>query len=285
MADPTLRPENLAETLARVLPDARILFPSEPKIGDMLQVIVPKNSELRQFDMEQLLPNPRRTKGVAHFSSPLSFVDYVERFTTLQTLAWCDFNPQSLALRFDAVMDDHAASAPGWRGHRAVFEPQTSREWKTWQASNGKSMSQVDFAEFVQDNQDDIVTDDAKTTPTSLQMMTMATDFIAQEDHVFKSSVRLSSGGVRLTYVADADKNTVETMQMFERFAIGIPVFQDGVGWRMGVRLKYRVKQGAVTFFYELTRPDRVHGAAAAAVIAQIQTALDATPLLMGVCP
>jgi len=285
MADPNLRPENLAETLARVLPDARILFPWEPKIGDLLQIIVPKNSELRQFDMEPLLPNPRRTKAVARFSSALSFVDYVNRFAAPQTLAWCEFNPQTLALKFDAVMDDHAPQQPGWRGHRAVFEPETSREWKTWQTSDGTSMSQVEFAEFVQDNEDDIVTDDLKTTPTSLQMLAMATDFTAHQEHALKSSVRLASGGVRLTYVADADQNTVETMQMFENFAIGIPVFQDGVGWRMGVRLKYRVKAGAVTFFYELTRPDRVHGAAAAAVIAQMRVALGDTPLLMGVCP
>lgn len=285
MADPTLRPENLAETLARVLPDARILFPSEPHPGDLLHIAVPKACDVRQVDTEFLLDNPRRTKATATFASPSSFVDYVARFAQPSTIVWCEFDPQTYALQFVAVIDDHGAKAPGWRGHRAVFKPDMSREWKTWQASNGEAMSQVAFAEFLQDNQDDIVADEEDKSPTSLQMLAMATDFIAQQENMLKSSVRLASGGVRLTYIEDADKETTATMQVFERFTLGIPVFQGLGGWKMKARLKYRVKQGAVSFFYELVRPDRVHGAAAKTLIDEVRGSLISTPMYLGVCP
>jgi hypothetical protein len=73
-------------------------------------------------------------------------------------------------------------------------------------------------------------------------------------------------------------------MQMFERFAIGIPVFHGGSAWSITARLKYRMAAGKVSFFYELVRPDRVHQGAALELIAQIRDSIGDVPLLMGGC-
>src|SRR5205814_7121671 len=112
-----------------------------------------------------------------------------------------------------------------------------SAEWKAWKFKDRQAFAQVAFAEFIQDHEDDIAT--ANGLPTSLQMHQMCTEFVANEDRSLKSSVRLQSGGVRLTYIADPDAGTTETMQMFEKFALGIPVFHDGQAWSITARLKY----------------------------------------------
>jgi uncharacterized protein YfdQ (DUF2303 family) len=133
--------------------------------------------------------------------------------------------------------------------------------------------------------------------PTAQAMLTMATNFVARQDNVLKSAVRLQSGGINLVYVDDADKGTVDTMRIFERFCIGIPVFHGGTPWRVTCRLKYRIQAGKVVFFYEMVRPDTTHKAASTEMIEQIrrgldgkktanpdEEAVDPIPMLMGGC-
>ena len=66
------------------------------------------------------------------------------------------FNPQTFALKFSAVLDDHAPGIAGWRGHVATFEPDFSAEWKAWKSMDRKAMAQVTFAEWIQEHEDDI---------------------------------------------------------------------------------------------------------------------------------
>jgi uncharacterized protein YfdQ (DUF2303 family) len=279
---PAAAQPNIAETLARVLPTAKIVYPPSPTQGDLIHVAVPKNFEMKEIDTEKLLGMPRRTKGTADFADAASFLAYIERHKiAASTVAWCNFDPQTFALSFTAVIDDHAAGAlAGWRSHKATFKPEMSAEWKAWKGSDRTVFSQVQFAEWIQEHDTDITT--ANGLPTSLQMLTMATEFVANEEHALKSAVKMQSGGVRLTYIADADKGTTEDMKVFERFALGIPVFHGGAAWSMTARLKYRNSAGKVSFFYELVRPDRVHQGAADELIAKVREGLNGVPLLMG---
>lgn len=62
---------------------------------------------------------------------------------------------------------------------------------------------------------------------------------------------------------------------------IAIPVFQNGDMYRVLVRLRYRLKEGAVSWFYQLHRTDQIFDDAfkTAALTAQSMTAL---PLFYG---
>lgn len=283
MADPTQQP-NIAETLARVLPQATLLHPKEPMPGDIIRVALPAGVTLKDIDTEALLDNPRRTKGTADFADHESFLAYVKRHRLANTVAWCAFDPQTFALGFTAVIDDHApAAVAGWRTHQATFKPAMSAEWKAWNGANKNPFDQVPFAEWIQEHEDDI-TSTAVSVPTSLQMLQMATEFVANEEHALKSAVRLQSGGVRLIYIADPDKGTTEDMKLFEKFAIGIPVFHAGAAWSITARLKYRIAGGNVKFHYELVRPDRVHEHAALELIGKVRDGLGEVPLMMGAC-
>ncbi len=279
--------KNIAETLAEVLPEAKVVH--QPTTGieglTIAHVAVPKASALQPIttDLEVFLPHPRRTKALAQFADTPSFLAYVERHATECSVVWCEFNPQTFALRFAAVFDEHAIDAAGWRAHRATFEPDMSAEWKAWKGADRKSKGQTEFAEWIEERTDDI-NSAAEGMPTSLQMLQMATEFQANEERVLKSTVKLQGGGVRLTYVADADAGTTESMKIFEKFALGIPVFHGGSAWAMQARLKYRLNAGKVSFFYELARPDRVHQAAATELISSVRQGLGEVPLLMGTC-
>lgn len=282
--------DNIAQTLARVLPQATILS-TDAAIDSVVHVAVPQGQAIQPIDLEQYLANPRRKKGTASFTNAASFTDYVKEHRIDGTTAWCKFDPQTFALSFVAVINDHAGLVPtgnpdhvaGWRDHRATFSPEMSAEWKVWKGKNANAFAQVAFAEFIEANAEDLTQPPGKEGyPTDLAMLTMATNFVANEDRRLKSTVRLSSGGVRLEYIADPDAGTVQSMEMFSKFAIGIPVFHGGSAWAIEARLKYRLKDGAVHFFYELVRPDRSHEQAALALIEDVRSGLGDVPLLMG---
>jgi uncharacterized protein YfdQ (DUF2303 family) len=270
--------KNIAETLAEKLPKAELLR----ETGDILHFAVPANTAIKEFDLEKTLPAPRRMRAKADFGDAASFLAYVARHAGAGTVAWCRFDPQTFALAFTAVLDDHGPGAPGWRGHTAAFAPELSAEWKAWKAKNAQAFSQVAFAEWIQEHDEDIAA--ANSMPSSLQMLEMATNFVMNEERSLKSAVRLQSGGTRLTYIADPDAGTVETMSMFERFGLGIPVFHGGSAWGLTARLKYRNNGGKLSFFYELVRPDRVHEGAAKELIDAVRSGLGQVPLLMGSC-
>jgi uncharacterized protein YfdQ (DUF2303 family) len=287
--------ENIAATLARVLPTAAVVHSQKTASEEaaVLQIAVPKSMELKEIDTEKLLPNPRRAKTTATMGDVDSFLTYVHRHEKEASVVWCAFNPVSAALSFTAVLDDHGA-APGWRQHRATFTPTLSLEWQAWTQHNKKAMDQLPFAEFLESNENDIAS--VEGMPTSLQMHAMATEFVARQDLAIRSVIRLQSGGVQLNYVNDADAGTTEAMKVFEKFAIGIPVFwtqpaplaeaplQPVAAFRIDARLKYRLAQGKVNFTYELIRPDRVHQTAAVELIESMRVRLGTVPLLMGSC-
>ncbi len=270
--------KNIAETLANVLPKAELLR----ETGDILHFALPAGVTIKEFDLEKTLPNPRRAKCRAEFVDAASFLKYIERHGGPATVTWCDFNPQTFALSFTAVLDDHAKDLAGWRAHKAKFTPDMSAEWKAWKGKDRQAFAQVAFAEWIQEHDEDISA--ANGLPTSLQMLEMATNFVMNEERQLKSAVRLQSGGTRLTYIADPDQGTVESMSLFEKFAIGIPVFHGGPAWGITARLKYRNNGGKLSFLYELVRADRVHDGAAKELITQIRDGLKHGPLLMGSC-
>lgn len=103
-------------------------------------------------------------------------------------------------------------------------------------------------------------------------MLEMALSFEANQDMRFKSAIRLQNGGVQMSFVQDDDDQTLQKMQLFERFAIGIPVFWNGDAYRIEARLRYRVRDGKLTFWYDLLRQDKVLEAATKTVIEQIRT-------------
>lgn len=282
--------ENIAATLAKELPKPQVLFAAPEADGGavpgLIHLALPKGWTTAQLDNEKMLPNPRRITADAKMSDAASFIAYVLRNRNAGSVVWCEFNPTSYALNFTAVFDEHSAK-PGWRSHKSSFKPAQSAEWGTWTRSDKQSKSQVAFAEFLEQNEQDISTLDG--FPTSLDMMKMATEFEARQDQRLKSTVRLQSGGIRLDYVADADAGTTEAMKVFDKFVIGIPVFwtQPKAGeavaaYHVKARLRYRMASGAVNFYYELIRPDQVHQRAALELIEEIRAGIGETPLLMG---
>ncbi len=266
--------DNIAETLAREMKRPEIINRHD---AAHLIIAVPPGWKTESADLEKLLPQPRRKIAGVILTDAMSYIDYIKRHGSLAyATLWCDADFLNGRLIFLAILNDHGEEEgqQNWRDHRAHYCPEKSVEWNTWLGRNGPSnaMSQTDFALFLENNLKDIA-GEGDGMPAGNAMLQMAIDFETKQDMRFKSAVRLQSGGVRMEYVADEDKNTVESMKVFERFQIAIPVLRDDVArYPITARLRYRQRDGKLVFWYELVRHDLVMEQSARALVDTIRT-------------
>lgn len=272
---------NVAEVVAR---EARKPFP----LGSIYSadgtaidhVALPTGFALHEIDHERLANHPRRKTGTANLQSVDSLLAFVDRHRTASSVVWCQFDPVKSSLRFSAVIDDHAQTSAGWRGLVANYVPELSVEFTRWSSMDKASMSQLEFAEWIERNQDDIA--GVENMPTSLDMLKMATEFEASSDFKLKSSVRLQSGGASFEFIDQERDETVRRMSLFAQFALGLPVYRNGGAYQINARLRYRTSQGKLSFSYELLRADKVVEHAGRELIDLVRNGLGETPLLMG---
>lgn len=234
-------------------------------------VVVPPGYQTQ--DVEKMMPMPIRKRATVTMLDAPSFIEYVNKHGCQdETVVYADVDYEAGKYGLLAVINDHGETDPTWRDHRATLLPIQSLEWKRWKGADARAMPQADFAAFLEDNLSDIAT--VAGMPTGKDMLEMALAFEANSDKRFKKKLDLQGGGAHLEYVDQADEATSTKMRFFERFTIGIPVFQGATdGYHIEARLKFRMSGGDLRFWYELVRPDRVFMTAVAAEIEKIKTA------------
>lgn len=272
--------QNLAQTLALELKEP-IEIGSEP-LMHVKRIALPPGWKFQEFDEEKLLEAPRRKRATVELNDADSFVEYVKRHGSMGTsTVWCVADYKRGEVEFTGILNDHGESEDdaAWRDHLATFSPEFSEEWLRWVGKHGQLFTQPEFAAFIEDNLKDIASVDG--SPTGSQMLEMALTFEANQDMRFKSAIRLQNGGVQMSFVQDDDAQTLQKMQVFDRFSLGFPVFWNGDAYRVDARLRYRVRDGKLTFWFELIRQDKVLEAATQTLIAQIRDKTG-TPFFFG---
>lgn len=248
--------------------------------GGIPFVIVPDEYKLN--DLENLLPAPARKRAQVVTTDTPSFVFYTKKHGSLdECTVYAEINSEASLCKLVAVINDHGADNAQWRDHRCLFTPKQAVEWGRWLGKNKVVMTQADFATWLEDNLPDVAT--VYGMPSGADILTMALGFEANAEKRLRSKINLQNGGVQFEFVEDETKETRTSMKVFERFTLGLPVFDGSPdAYPLEARLKYRDKEGKVSFWYELIRPDRVFKTAVANELEQIKTATG-FPILYGV--
>ena len=223
--------------------------------------IIPEGAHVQDLEHLQLVPT--RKRGVVNLRDTDSFIAVVNADKTASTRLYGNYtNPQ-----FMAVFNDHADAPAGWQDHRAVYACPTSVEWKTWTAQNGKQMSQVDFAQFIENNLPDVA------DPPAADMLEISRSLEAKKKVNFASGIRLANGQNELTYEEQISGTAAKgKLQVPELFTIGIPVLEGGARYAVQARLRYRIQDGGnLTIWYELVRSHKIIEDAVHAVWTEIQ--------------
>lgn len=235
--------------------------------------VIPEGYKLESLEHTLRAPIRKRAKVVATDAD--SFIYYTKKHGSLDNCTiYAEIVPDISRCYLEAIIDDHGADvdAQQWREHRCTFEPALSMEWKRWTSKNYQPFTQADFATWLEDNLPDVAAVDGM--PSGADILQMALGLELNADKRLRSKINLQTGGLHFEFVDDEDKDTRTKMQFFERFTLGLPVFEGSTNaYPLEARLKYREKDGKVTFWYELIRPDRVFKTAVADELGRIKEA------------
>ena len=92
--------------------------------------------------------------------------------------------------------------------------------------------------------------------PSGESLLKIALTLQAKTDVNFRTSRRLDNGQVQLQYVETIDARAGDgSLEIPREFTIGIRLFKNEAGYKLRARLKYRLGNGKVKFWYELDRP------------------------------
>jgi uncharacterized protein YfdQ (DUF2303 family) len=264
--------ENLAATLAREMKQPQEIASNDG--AARRRVALPPGWALKEYDDSKLLAAPLRKTARVRLRDADSFIDYVKRHGSLtNATVWCLADYAAGKVDFTAIINDNGddPDKAAWRDHLAAYQPAFSEEWRRWVGKNKQPFTQAEFAAFIEENLKDIASPDGSNLPAGSAMLAMALQFESTQDMRFKSAIRLQNGGVNMSFVQDDNDQTLQQMAMFERFAVGIPVFWNGDAYQVDARLRYRQRDGKLTFWFELVRSDKVLEAAATTVITRIK--------------
>jgi uncharacterized protein YfdQ (DUF2303 family) len=210
--------------------------------------VVPDGYHLTPLDA--MVPSqPDRVRNTITLSDLRSFCAYVNEGKTPETRIFAQ--PDMKKPTFVAMIDYHAPDGqPSWCTHKAILVLTQTPEWETISAHDEKEMSQVEFAEFLEDNQIYIVEPDGAT------MLEIAKSLEQSSAGSFKSRVRLSDGDVALSYSTGIEARAGQdgTLTIPERIRLLLSPFEGMLAVGMEARFKTRLRPPTLTLSYVIVR-------------------------------
>lgn len=222
------------------------------EVGNTPVLVIPSTHKvvpMRDYVYNEHAQAPHRKIGTAKVLDAASFCEYYTLFHDINSRVFAD----ETNIKILAVLDYHAAldGGPRWGQHRVDLTLRHSEEWKRWHGKDGEKMTQMEFAEFIEDNAPDII------DPSGATVLEVASDLSAKTDADFSSAQRLVNGQVQFKY-----SETIKAqfgsgnLDVPERFKISIPIHIGGERVELTARLRYRIQTGKLTFWYDLLRAD-----------------------------
>ena len=213
-------------------------------------LVIPAGGRADVIDTEQLSDRPWRAKAIYKPMTVEAFTDLCVRHGGGDEMTiWVHPSNGTLVAVFN---DNH--SEPEWRDHRAHLTLTPTPEWQHWTSIDSELISQVAFAEHIEDGLTEIV------EPTAADMLEVAQSFHAQQAAAFRSATRLDDGTVQMLYdqTIDASAGKSGRLDIPTEFVLAISPWLGEDPYRVRARLRYRLRSGQLHLGYKLDHADRV---------------------------
>lgn len=214
---------------------------------------------------------PLRRRGTATHQTLKSFIAHVLRFKDDGSAVFADVGEEP---KLVAVLDYHpagAASAPRFGVHRSQYSFPLSEQWDAWIESDRKPMDQAAFAEFIENRILDVAAPEGMgQTSTEIaeklgqsfaspqKLLELSRGLQVREGSIVRNAKNLSTGEVQIQFDTTHTDENGAPLKVPGLFLLAIPVFEAGQPYEIAVRLRYRLSQGRITWFYELHSADVV---------------------------
>ncbi|WP_118138468.1 DUF2303 family protein [Oceanicella sp. SM1341] len=231
-------------------------------------------------DLEALALHPRRIRRKARAETLAAFVAMVKHHREAHSALFLSSGDAPELL---AVIDYHAPNGgtPAFCEHTVSYPFPLAPEWRAWSEGNKTAMSQEAFAQHLTDNAIDIIDplpglEAAKEEDvpedvlrlwqyrqaiggrlaTRAQMMQFAEGIEIRAHARVKGKVSLQSGRVGMAWEEDHLDSSGAPLEIPNLFLLSLPVFENGPRYAIAAHLRYRVREGKVTWSYDMHRAD-----------------------------
>lgn len=264
-------------------------------------VSVPEGRTLESLKpfIDELRTRPERKRGTSTLTTIDSFVAQVNRSKDGDTVIFADVANRSDP-KLLAVFDYNQKGPEGqarFGQHRALYKFPVSDQWKAWTAKPLENLSQVDFAEFLENRIMD-VTDPSDMDPegkgtlatfcrqlgitlaSPQRLMELSRGLTVHADHRVIQNVNVGTGEAQIQFAEEHKDAAGAPIKVPGGFAVCIPVFLGGAPYNIPVRLRYRVKDGQVRWTLQPQRLDVVWDDAVTEAVNAVTTKTELTTLV-----
>ncbi|MCU4406677.1 YfdQ family protein [Acinetobacter junii] len=219
-------------------------------------IVIPDNGRVHTF--EDVLERPLQLEQSVKLDTAKDFIKYVDRFADRDSIIFVNV----LGGRFKAVLDYHevekksddgVVANPRHGKHVANFVVEKTSEFKKIEASSGEKFTQTQFALFLEDVMPYI------NKPDAAELYEIVQTLNAKTNVDFKSGIRTDNGQVQLTYneTIEARAGVSGNLTIPEQIVFGIQVHRGGEHYALPARFRHRIKDGAITFWYDLDQLEK----------------------------
>ena len=195
---------------------------------------------------------PTRIKRSVTLTDVESFSLYVNTYKTAGTIIFASI--MDGAASFNCILDYHTKDKPEFCSHTAMFKTIQTPEWTVWLAANRKRMSQVESANWIEDNLHLFVSPEGSGAPSGSDLLELVKSLHGHQNASFTGSLRLNTGAYSVAYTEEVDVRGMikESSMVLPPIIIGgFKLFHGMPGYRIEARLKTSIKDRKLELYFE----------------------------------
>lgn len=252
-------------------------------------LLVPDGYEVHEIGpiLDAFRTRPELRKGTTTLTDLDSFIVWTGRHKDAGSLVFADDDMSNPSLTAVIDHDEAGADSPNktarWGRHRGVYHFPFSREWREWTAAcKPAGLNATEFAAFFERRISDVAPPpysidghggevfNSQDPEIRKLVMDLGKRFASVSDIVkltrgveinvdSKASITLNrdTGEHHIDY-SEVNGTGADRVKPPSAFLIAIPVLHNGIIILIAVHLRYRAREGKVTWFLELHHPERV---------------------------
>lgn len=277
------------ETINRLL-ELGVTNPTvnHPKEGDPY-IVIP--SGMNVAGLAAMFP-PARIKSQPALRDAESFVAYVNRFKTDNTMVFADLTLEENSIvgaLFVAILDYHGP-APELKAarcnHMATFRTLNTPEWLTWMEMDRENFGQVEFAEWLEENLRLFTKPEGSSAPSGAELLELVQSLHGHANARFTGTTRLQTGAYSASFEEDIEVRgggsalNQDKVALPKEVVAGIAPFQGGPAYEVHARMKVRVTDRRLTLRLETADVPKIIMDSIILLLQQVEAQTGIKPLL-----
>ncbi|MBQ8465309.1 MAG: DUF2303 family protein [Alphaproteobacteria bacterium] len=247
----------------------------EPRVlqveGTKGLIIAPEGMSVahaKQF-IEKEQTAPEVLKGSTSLHNCNSFIEFVNRYKTENSALFYNQSEQKITCIFDCATKEKTS----FEQHKASYAFPFSDELQEWQKHNASPMPQIEFAYFIEKNVLDLSEPPANDGETDAlknirlrigghyagvnRMVELSRGISIHNDERATIKHDINTGEAVVDFSSEHTDMSGNKVKVPNMFLIVIPVLKGGKMYQLPCRLRYRLKEGVIRWWYEVIDLDK----------------------------